>query len=802
MAELALAASFFTLPETPSSSSAPSAASPLSGLTAATAEGENITAENEGGQTKALFGAILRKETMRQEGQSEGKAEEKMADSAKVEKNSEGRPALSQNTPQIQTTLTTSQQPAQAKEPAQRGESAQSPQNSSQTILQTTPQTTEPSLPSQSAESMAQIEQGGKMLTPPPNMKGAEANQQESGATAEQRQTGVKIIPKESTAEKTPLPSFSENNFEKRGLDIQGNTEKNTPNNREGSTEKERVQKRPAIASSPRQESGKTLEVKSINNAAQNNSVEQEKNAKEVGANSEEKERLVLSQIKKQPAIKIIEETESKAAAKTQIFTKEEENREAAEKIEKGREFASAALQTTSILKTSIIENKEGISLLHTQTVLQTEGEITVERDKEQLENRGYFAIPSLSETFHSRRTVTLNITPAAEERRSQFYTAKEPSGKTPQKSLSADTMINQLQKIIDNSSETETVRIEITQQSQRVQNIESRKRWKPQAETISDSTTSHEVMTNKEAAAKSTTLEIESKNISDTVYINRAAETAKEKSAVKSADNGENRVANNKGNSIHPASPLAGKEENKEAGSSTKEQNSQESQSKNGEPLHSRSSQNTHLGRNIPTASRFEIAETRTSLPAENTSGQFSTAVPSAQPVPTEPNAPLQSAQTITLPSGIVVREEEVVRQFIERFQINSRTIETRINIRLNPAELGKLNVTLTVKEGTVQASVIAQSVITRDIIEKNFDRLRTSLKQQGFTLDDFVVTVEEEIAESAALFQEFAEQSAEENASQQESRNTPPALFSYDEERSGEEEEAFESEQVIVTA
>ncbi len=86
-------------------------------------------------------------------------------------------------------------------------------------------------------------------------------------------------------------------------------------------------------------------------------------------------------------------------------------------------------------------------------------------------------------------------------------------------------------------------------------------------------------------------------------------------------------------------------------------------------------------------------------------------------------------STQTITLPSGLTVRENEVVRQFIDRFQINGRNLESRINIKLNPAELGEIEISLTVKEKTIKANVVAQSQITQGILEKNLDKIRAPI-------------------------------------------------------------------------
>ncbi len=120
--------------------------------------------------------------------------------------------------------------------------------------------------------------------------------------------------------------------------------------------------------------------------------------------------------------------------------------------------------------------------------------------------------------------------------------------------------------------------------------------------------------------------------------------------------------------------------------------------------------------------------------------------------------------AQTITLPSGTVVRENEIVRQFMDKFQINGRNLESRINIKLNPAELGEIKIDLTVKEKSIKANVVAQSHITQGILEKNLGKLKSMLEEQGFSIDEFNVTSKEQsTAESRFFEQEFTQRQKE---------------------------------------
>jgi hypothetical protein len=110
---------------------------------------------------------------------------------------------------------------------------------------------------------------------------------------------------------------------------------------------------------------------------------------------------------------------------------------------------------------------------------------------------------------------------------------------------------------------------------------------------------------------------------------------------------------------------------------------------------------------------------------------------------------APLLASEpgrAIPLPGATQVHDQQVMRQVIERFQLNKRPLETHINIRLQPAELGALKIDLTVSEGSIRASVVAQNQQVQEIIERNLARLRSILEGQGFTIDSLVVTSESE--------------------------------------------------------
>ncbi len=76
-----------------------------------------------------------------------------------------------------------------------------------------------------------------------------------------------------------------------------------------------------------------------------------------------------------------------------------------------------------------------------------------------------------------------------------------------------------------------------------------------------------------------------------------------------------------------------------------------------------------------------------------------FSTIAAMTQETNTQPTT--ESVKPIILPSGVIVHEHEVMQQLAERFRLSSKNIDSRINLKLHPAELGELKIDLTLKDG-----------------------------------------------------------------------------------------------------
>ena len=113
-------------------------------------------------------------------------------------------------------------------------------------------------------------------------------------------------------------------------------------------------------------------------------------------------------------------------------------------------------------------------------------------------------------------------------------------------------------------------------------------------------------------------------------------------------------------------------------------------------------------------------------------------------------------AAQPSTLPPGTQVPAEELINHLVERFSINPRLQTSKISLNLNPAELGALKIDIMVKGDSIKAHIAAGSQQIQDTIEKNMPKLRTILEQQGFTVEDFKVTLESTDSSSNDFFQQ----------------------------------------------
>lgn len=134
---------------------------------------------------------------------------------------------------------------------------------------------------------------------------------------------------------------------------------------------------------------------------------------------------------------------------------------------------------------------------------------------------------------------------------------------------------------------------------------------------------------------------------------------------------------------------------------------------------------------------------------------GQFILTTPGAQtPALTPGNNPV--APPAPYSPGAPLPAEEIITHLVDRFSSNPRLQTSKISLNLNPAELGALKIDIMVKGDSIKAHIIANSLQIQETIEKHMPKLRTILEQQGFTVEDFQVTLESTSSDSNNFFQQ----------------------------------------------
>lgn len=148
--------------------------------------------------------------------------------------------------------------------------------------------------------------------------------------------------------------------------------------------------------------------------------------------------------------------------------------------------------------------------------------------------------------------------------------------------------------------------------------------------------------------------------------------------------------------------------------------------------------------------------SSTTTNLNSTELGSHFLLNTPSLTPG-THPGAST-SASASTTPTQFIPAEE-VINHLVERFSINPRLQTSKISLSLTPAELGPVKVDIMVQGDSIKAHIVAGSQQIQDTIEKQMPRLRSVLEQQGFTVDDFRVSLDSDASDSNSFFeQQFA--------------------------------------------
>ncbi|MGN0481857.1 MAG: flagellar hook-length control protein FliK [Lachnospiraceae bacterium] len=90
-----------------------------------------------------------------------------------------------------------------------------------------------------------------------------------------------------------------------------------------------------------------------------------------------------------------------------------------------------------------------------------------------------------------------------------------------------------------------------------------------------------------------------------------------------------------------------------------------------------------------------------------------------------------------------VTVDGADVVRQIIDAVKVTSGNDFSSLEIALNPEHLGKVNLTVVAKNGSVTAQLVAENETVKRAIESQLTVLKNNLEQQGIKVDAVEVTV-----------------------------------------------------------
>ena len=110
-----------------------------------------------------------------------------------------------------------------------------------------------------------------------------------------------------------------------------------------------------------------------------------------------------------------------------------------------------------------------------------------------------------------------------------------------------------------------------------------------------------------------------------------------------------------------------------------------------------------------------------------------------------------LLSQSPITTRLILPVQDTSWSTQFAERITMLVGQQQHAARIRINPPELGPIEVKINMQNEQANIHVIAQHQVVREALEDSMPRLKELLQQQGISLDDFNVSSDDQYNEYA---------------------------------------------------
>ncbi len=122
------------------------------------------------------------------------------------------------------------------------------------------------------------------------------------------------------------------------------------------------------------------------------------------------------------------------------------------------------------------------------------------------------------------------------------------------------------------------------------------------------------------------------------------------------------------------------------------------------------------------------------------------------------------QSIQTdVTTGISQTAQFRDVVNQIVDSIKISISQNNAKMELQLNPENLGKVNLTVQSKNGVMTAQFVVQNEVSKQAIESQIQTLRDTLNQQGVKVEAIEVTV------SANAFEQNSSQNSNNEAQSQ---------------------------------
>ena len=100
-------------------------------------------------------------------------------------------------------------------------------------------------------------------------------------------------------------------------------------------------------------------------------------------------------------------------------------------------------------------------------------------------------------------------------------------------------------------------------------------------------------------------------------------------------------------------------------------------------------------------------------------------------------------------------VNGADIVKQIINSVKVSGNTSIQSMEIQLNPEHLGKVNLTVTSKNGVITAQIVAQNEEVKKVIESQIATLKENFESQGIKIEAVEVTVQSHAFESGQNLQ-----------------------------------------------